>query len=244
LNALKSKQEQFMSVISLSLSWAWLKRDFRAGELKLLLIALVVATTSLAAVNFFADRMRLALAQQARSLLGGDLVVASDNPIPAEVSDRAKRLNLQVAQTVSFPSMAQVGETFQLSSVKAVSPNYPLRGSLKLGSVGTEAIPKAIGKGEAWIDQSLLSATYLPVKLGDTAFRPKAVIELEPDRGANFASFSPRVMIALEDLADTNLIQPGSRVTYRLLLAGAANDVAAFEQPYKSGEAKLGRGQS
>jgi putative ABC transport system permease protein len=65
-----------MSLISLSLSWAWLKRDFRAGELKLLLIALIVATTSLAAVNFFADRMRLALAQQARSLLGGDLVVA------------------------------------------------------------------------------------------------------------------------------------------------------------------------
>jgi putative ABC transport system permease protein len=232
-----------MKSIPLSLSLAWLKRDFRAGELKLLLIALVVATTSLAAVNFFADRMRLALASQARSLLGGDLVVASDNPLPLDLSERAKRLNLQVAQTVSFPSMVQVGESFQLSSVKAVSANYPLRGALKLGAVGSAALPKLIGKGEAWIDQSLLSASFEPLKLGDTAFVPKAVIELEPDRGANFASFSPRVMIALEDLAQTNLIQPGSRVTYRLLLAGSPTDIASFEQAYKSGEIKLGRGQ-
>jgi putative ABC transport system permease protein len=236
-------RKPIMNLLPLSLSWAWLKRDFSAGELKLLLIALVVATTSLAAVNFFADRMRLALAQQARSLLGGDLVVASDNPIPVELSERAKRLNLQVAQTVSFPSMAQVGETFQLSSVKAVSPNYPLRGALKLGAVGNNAIPKSIEKGETWIDQSLLSPTVAPVKLGDSAFMPKAVIELEPDRGANFASFSPRVMIALDDLAQTKLIQPGSRVTYRLLLAGAPDDIASFEQPFKSGATKLGRGQ-
>jgi putative ABC transport system permease protein len=234
-----------MNPVAFNLSWAWLKRDFRAGELKLLLIALVVATTSLAAVNFFADRMRLALAQQARSLLGGDLIVASDNPIPAEIAERAQRLNLQVAQTVSFPSMVQVGDSFQLSSVKAVSPNYPLRGALKLGGVAngpSALVPQAIGKGQAWIDQSLLSTTAT-LKLGDMAFKATAVIELEPDRGANFASFSPRVMIALDDLAQTKLIQPGSRVTYRLLLAGAAADVASFEQPYKKGDLKLARGQ-
>jgi putative ABC transport system permease protein len=237
-----SKRIPTMNSIPFSLSWAWLKRDFRAGELKLLLIALIVATTSLAAVNFFADRMRLALAQQARSLLGGDLIVASDNPIPADIAERAARLNLQVAQTVSFPSMVQVGDGFQLSSVKAVSPNYPLRGALKLGAVNNAPLPTVIGKSEVWIDQSLLSSNAL-IKLGDTEFKATAVIELEPDRGANFASFSPRVMIALDDLAKTKLIQPGSRVTYRLLLAGAAADVASFEKPYKNGDLKLARGQ-
>jgi putative ABC transport system permease protein len=232
-----------MTFASTSLSLTWLKRDFRAGELKLLLIALIVATTSLAAVNFFADRMRLALAQKARSLLGGDLVIASDSPIPLELVEQAKLLKLQIAQTVSFPSMVQVGENFQLSSVKAVSANYPLRGSLKLGSIGSIALPTQIGKGDTWIDQSLLPASGQSIKLGDTAFTPKAVIELEPDRGTNFASFSPRVMISLDDLAATKLIQPGSRVTYRLLLAGTAAAIATFENPYKNGDLKLGRGQ-
>jgi putative ABC transport system permease protein len=240
----------------LNLSWTWLKRDFRSGELKLLLIALIVATTSLAAVNFFADRMKIALALQARSLLGGDLVLASDLPIGNEPRELARVLNLQLAETVSFPSMVRLedangAETFQLSSVKAVSPNYPLRGNLKLagtsGTSGTsgklDPAPSKIAIGDVWLDQSLASSSKAKVRLGESDLKATAIIELEPDRGANFASFSPRVMIALDQLPATQLIQPGSRVTYRVLLAGSQANIASFEQAYKTGAMKLGRGQ-
>jgi putative ABC transport system permease protein len=230
---------------SFFLSIAWLRRDLRAGELKLLLVALIVATTSLAAVNFFADRMRLALSQQARSLLGADLVLASDNPISDDFRQLAKGLSLSVAETVSFPSMVQIGSSFQLSSVKAVSPTYPLRGALKLGPANGQPMAKAmlLSSGETWLDQSLSNQAKGTVKLGEREFIAKAIIEIEPDRGSNFASFSPRVMIPLADLESTQLIQPGSRVTYRLLLAGTAQAISAFEQPYKSGQKQLGRGQ-
>jgi putative ABC transport system permease protein len=231
--------------LSLTLSLSWLKRDFRAGELKLLLIALIVATTSLAAVNFFADRMRTALSQQARALLGADLVVASDGPIGDDIRERAKSLSLELAETVSFPSMVQVGEEFQLSSVKAVSPNYPLRGSLKLSTVTGASLPapNSLKSGDIWLDQSLGNAKSAKVKLGERSFEATALILLEPDRGANFANFAPRVMISLNDLSSTQLIQPGSRVTYRALLAGAPQSISAFEQPYKDGAIKLQRGQ-
>ena len=93
------------ALLWLKLAPSWLKRDFRAGELKLLLIALIVATMALASVEFFAERMKIALSQQARSLLGGDLVLASDLPIAPELRKRAESLGLTVAETISFPSI-------------------------------------------------------------------------------------------------------------------------------------------
>ncbi len=194
--------------------------------------------------------MRNALSQQARSLLGGDLVIASDSPIDTKVVERAQSLKLETAQTVNFPSMVQFGDNFVLSSIKAVSSNYPLRGSLKLGAFDAMPVPKVLGRNTVWIDQSLLASlpqTRTPnstkISLGEKDFSVNALIELEPDRGANFANFAPRVMLPIEDLAATQLLQPGSRVTYRLLLAGLPEQVAAFEAPYKSGTIALARGQ-
>ena len=231
------------ALLWLKLAPSWLKRDFRAGELKLLLIALIVATMALASVEFFAERMKIALSQQARSLLGGDLVLASDLPIAPELRKRAESLGLTVAETISFPSMVRVGDTLQLSSVKAVSSNYPLRGILKLGAPrGGQLAPK-LGPGQVWLDQSLSASDSGSVSLGDVSLKTTGIIELEPDRGANFANFAPRVMIALEQLPATQLIQPGSRVTYRILLAGTPAQVAEFETPYKTGAQQLARGQ-
>ncbi len=120
-----------------SLSTAWLRRDFRAGELTLLLAALIIAVAAISSVGFFVDRIRLALNLQARQLLGADLVIASDAPLPETVLKQAQTGGLRSAQTVSFPSMAladaspsQAAPAAVLTSVKAVSPGYPLRGYL------------------------------------------------------------------------------------------------------------------
>jgi len=216
------------------------QRDWRTGELRFLLLALIVAVAALSSVSFFVDRMRAGMTRDAHQLLGADLLVAADQGLPPQWVAQAAQRGLAQAQTVVFPSMAQAGEgdaaRSLLTSIKAVSAGYPLRGQVKLegakgGARGVDGIPAA---GTVWVDPQVLSS--LDVKLGDTLklgdrdFRIAEVIAVEPDRGSAFVNFAPRVMLSEGDLAATHLVQPGSRVTYRLLLAGAPDSVKAFQQ--------------
>ena len=218
-------------------------RDWRAGELRFLLVALVVAVAALTSVSFFIDRMRAGLDRDAHQLLGADLLVNADDPVRAEWRQEAERRGLLLADTVTFPSMAQAGEgddsMAQLSSIKAVSNGYPLRGQLTIttdpeaagGARGaaTRAVPEP---GTVWVDANLLPA--LRAKVGDTIvlgnsqFRIAQLIATEPDKGASFANFAPRVMLALQDLKATGLVDDFARVTYRLQVASTdRNDLAA-----------------
>ena len=119
-------------------------RDWRAGELRFLLVALIVAVAALSSVGFFIDRMRAGLARDANQLLGADLLVNADNPVPPAWRQEAERRGLLLADTVTFPSMAQGGEgeasTAQLASIKAVSKGYPLRGLLRTSTDPIEAL--------------------------------------------------------------------------------------------------------
>ncbi len=217
------------------------QRDWRAGELRFLLIALIVAVASLSAVGFFVDRMRAGMNRDAHQLLGADLLISGDQRITPSWRQEAERRQLTLADTVVFPSMAIAGEgdsaRSQLASLKAVSAGYPLRGALVVAdSVGgtdakTREIPAA---GTVWLDSNMLTALNLavgdPLKLGDRTFKIAKVLVVEPDRGSGFINFAPRVMLSMADLASTNLIQDGSRVTYRLLLAGAPQQVQDFQK--------------
>ena len=218
-------------------------RDWRAGELRFLLVALIVAVAALTSVSFFIDRMRAGLDRDAHQLLGADLLVNADDPVRAEWRQEAARRGLLLADTVTFPSMAQAGEgddsMAQLSSIKAVSNGYPLRGQLTV-SLDPEAAAGARGQatravpdpGTVWVDPNLLPA--LRAKVGDTIvlgnsqFRIARLIATEPDKGASFANFAPRVMLALQDLKATGLVDDFARVTYRLQVASKdRNDLAA-----------------
>lgn len=215
----------------LRLAWTQLGRDFRAGELRLLVVAVMLAVAALTAVGFFADRLNGALARDARALLGGDALVASDQPTPAAFVERARALGLATATTTGFPSMGRApddkGGATRLVAVKAVSDGYPLRGSLRVADApgGAERdATRAPEPGTVWVDAAVLDALNLAIGdtllLGDAALRIAAVIVIEPDRGAGFVNFAPRVMLHEADLAATHLIQPASRVTYRLAVAG------------------------
>lgn len=247
---------------ALSLSWLWLRRDFRAGELLLLLAALIVAVAAISSVGFFVDRIRSALNLQARQLLGGDLVIASDAPLSDEVVKQAGIIGLKVVQTVSFPSMAlaqppspgnsatagpPLAPAAVLASVKAVSPGYPLRGALRVSRALQSPDEPAMdipAPGTVWVDPALMQGLGLAVgdslQLGERSFRIEQLIGFEPDRGANFLNFAPRALIGLADLESTRLIQPASRVTYRTLFAGEPRRLSAFEQWVKG---KPARGQ-
>ena len=215
------------------------RRDWRAGELRFLLIALIVAVSALTSVGFFVDRMRGALARDAHQLLGADLLVRADQPIDPSWLAEAQGRTLRTAQTTVFPSMASSGAgdtgVTQLASVKAVTPGYPLRGNVKLRQgQGDQATREVPAPGTVWVDDNLLLAHKRQVgdqlRLGERSFRIAQVISVEPDRGAAFMNFAPRVMLAQTDLPSTGLIQYGSRVTYRLLVAGDAAQVAAFQR--------------
>ncbi len=210
-------------------------RDWRAGQLRFLLVALIVAVAALSAAGFFIDRLRAGLNRDAHQLLGADMVIASDAPIRPAWREEASRRGLLQAETAVFPSMAQAGEGDDaqsvLASLKAVTPAYPLRGRVKVtldagqaaDSIGTPAaqIP---APGTVWLDAALMGALKTqvgaPLRLGDRTFRIAQLIAAEPDRGTGFVNFAPRVMLRFDELASTGLVQVGSRVTYRLLVAG------------------------
>ena len=240
-----------MNASFLRLGWRTLWRDLRAGELRLLIVAVLLAVAALTAVGFFADRLKGGLQRDARQLLGGDAVLASDNPTPPAFVERARALGLQTAGTYGFPTMARAGDAqggaTKLVALKAVSEGYPLRGSVQVASApdgpaqATRDIP---AKGEVWVDGPLLESLALKVGdmllLGDTGLRISRVIALEPDRGAGFMSFAPRVMLNQVDIPATGLVQPASRVSYRFAVAGEARAVKQFSD---AAEADIKKGE-
>ncbi|MBN8751376.1 FtsX-like permease family protein [Xylophilus ampelinus] len=224
---------------SLRLGWRTLWRDLRAGELRLLIVAVLLAVAALTAVGFFADRLKGGLQRDARQLLGGDAVLVTDNPPPQAYVDRAAQLGLQGNTTYSFPTMARAtdaqGGASRLVAFKAVTTGYPLRGSVQVSSTlegAGESTREVPAPGQVWVDPSLLGALELkvgdPLLLGDAQLTISRVITLEPDRGGGFQSFSPRVMVNQADVARTALVQPASRVTYRFAVAGPERAVKAF----------------
>ena len=223
-------------------------RDWRSGEVRLLAAALAVAVAALSSVAFFVDRAQRALERDAAMFIGGDLALDSDRPIDASIADQAAAFGLQLARTVTFPSMAINGvrpDRSVLSAVKAVSATYPLRGALKLrAAAGDAAAAGGPPAGSAWVDPQLLDALDgapgQAIRLGESTFLVAGVIASEPDRGAQFLSFAPRVMIRLDDLAATELVQPGSRVMYHLLIAGDPAPVGDFARWLRP---RLQRGQ-
>ncbi len=230
-----------MKISFYQLGWKTLWRDLRAGELRLLLVAVTLAVAALTAVGFFADRIKGGLQRDARALLGGDIVLSSDNPTPQAFKDKATTLGLQSATSIGFPTMARAtdaqGGASKLVALKAVSAGYPLRGSLKTATasdtpeLATRDLPSP---GTAWVDASLLDSLGLKVGdqllLGNSNLKVERIIVIEPDRGAGFMNFAPRVMLHSDALAATGLVQPASRITYRTAMVGENAAVKAYTQ--------------
>ncbi len=225
----------------LRLGWRTLWRDVRAGELRLLLVAVTLAVAALTSVGFFADRLQGGLARDALQLLGGDVVLVSDAPTPAALVQQAQALGLQTATSMGFPTMARAPEAqgggVKLVALKSVQPGYPLRGNMQVADApgaapyATREIP---AQGEVWVDAQLLEALDLAMGdfllLGDAQLRIGRLITLEPDRGGGFTGFAPRAMLNAADMAATGLVQPASRIAYRFAVAGAPSAVQAFSR--------------
>ena len=210
-------------------------RDARSGELSVLLLALTVATASLTAVGFFTGRITQAVHAQAGEVLAADLRLESSQPFAAGYFEAARQRGLATAETWTFPTAVFRGEANQLVSIHAVSSGYPLRGHLRITDTpfgvarATDRLPP---RGAAWVDARVMAQLGLGIgdllHVGATDLRIAAVLDYRPDQGTGFVSLAPAVLMDMADVAATQLIQPGSRVSYAALFAGPAADIADF----------------
>ena len=219
--------------MSLALRLLW--RDWRGGELGMLLAALALAVGIVTTLGMFVDRLQSAVERRGSAFLAGDLVLRSREAVPQEWLLEARKAGLRDASVLDFATMAIAGDAMQLASVKAVSAAYPLLGKLGISErPGDAALVRSQGppRGEVWADTRLLQS--LGIRVGDLAeiglasLRVSAVLVSEPDAGASFVAFGPRLMMNLEDIPATGVIQPGSRVQYSYLFAGEKAAVARW----------------
>ncbi|PTQ81664.1 putative ABC transport system permease protein [Nitrosospira multiformis] len=231
-----------MNILKLSLRM--LGRDWRAGELRVLVFALVVAVGGMTTVGFFADRVQVALSRQGNQLLGADLIIFSDHPLAPHYAEEAKRRNLSISSAVKFPSMTAKGEESLLTEIKAVAEDYPLRGELRIsedfgnGAPPAERVTHIANRipspGTVWVDEKLMIGLSLKrgdrIEVGASRFAVDALITQEPDYSIGFLNLRPRVLINEVDLPATGLIQQGSRIGYRLLVSGDSGNVEEFRK--------------
>ncbi len=209
-----------------------LLQSFRTGGLYLLIIALSLAISATTALKFSNDQVKNAVSLQASQMLGADLVLSNNEPIEQQWKKKAEQLSLKQTNVTIFSSMAHTQDQFVMVNVKAIEPLFPLRGQLEI-----EPSAKAIQSGEVWLSQR--AADLLKVKLGDTVsiadgtFRFSGVIVRDSNQELGFSGFSPTVIIHQADIAKTHAIQTGSRIDYRLLMAGSPEQVQSFSKQFK-----------
>jgi putative ABC transport system permease protein len=197
-------------------------------------LSVIVAVASFTTVAFFADRVRLALTQEASQLLGADLVLVSDRPIGQTLRDAAADRGLRRVETVRFPSMITAGEVSLLVEIKAVAAGYPLKGHLRIAGADGAVFEATDGPapGTVWLDDRALARLGVApggtVGVGDRMFRVSGRTVDDPEANIGFLNMMPRLILHARDLEATGLVQAGSRVRYRLMVAGPAVRVAAF----------------
>ena len=230
---------------ALPLAWRQLRRDLRSGDIRILLAALVLAVVAITAVGFVTDRAERALAIEANRLLGGDAVLRSDAPIGAPMQALAQAPGLRRARTTELDSMLGVGENVKLAELHALGEGFPLRGRFRIrdaqGERDADGIP---APGTVWMRRAgaeTMGATLGErLRIGERDFLLSALVLAEPDAALDYFNVAPRVFLNEADLPATGLIQPGSRVRYRLIVAGDAGAVEGF---VRGARANLQRGQ-
>ena len=212
-----------------------LARDWRSGEVLVLLAALVVAVAAMSAVTFFTDRVRAAVSQQAGEALAADLRVESINALPPQMHEAAQRHGLATADVVSFRSVVAAGDATSLADVRGVSEGYPLRGVVQVADRLAGVPENAAGipaRGEVWAEPSLMARLGVAVgdelDVGRLRLRITRTLEFRPDEGWRFMELAPTLLLHYDDVLASGLLAPGSIVEHAGLYAGDAPALEAF----------------
>ena len=227
------------------LAWRFLRRDLRAGDVRVLLAAMALAVMAVTAVSFVTERAERALALEANRLLGGDVVLRSDTAIGDVPRKLAHDIGLRQTETWSFRSMLRAGDGLSLSEVRALGDGFPLRGRYRIdageGEQDNTDLPQP---GTVWLTRA--GAELLDVSVGDSVrlgrsdLRVAALVAQEPDAAMDYFNVAPRVFIRLDEIQATGLVQEGSRIAYRFIVA---SDDGAAQRFVDAMQGQLERGQ-
>lgn len=226
---------------AIALALRSLGREWKSGELGVLLLALAVAVAALTGVGFLVNRISLAVERQATEVLAADLRLESPQPVADAAAIEAARRGLSVARSTTVLSVVFLGERSQLTNLRFVSSTYPLRGVIKVGEAAYAKGTAAAGgppRGEIWPDSKLLAALGASVgdelAIGSSRFRVARVLISRPDQGGGFADLAPGALLNDADLAATQLLLPGSRAGFALLFAGERDRIGVFKEWLKA----------
>ncbi len=220
-----------------SLALKLFARDWRSGELRLLTLSLIVAISTMTCISLFTDRIKHSIIEQGGQVLAADAQVrGSATPEPPWLA-KAREEGISTAMSTSLSVMAFSGEHMKLSSIKAVSSSYPLKGSLSISSMPFgegEVVLHGPPSGEAWVDSGLFSSLAIVVgdsiEVGDTTLVVSAALIKEPDINMGAIFSGSRILMHENDLANTGALQPGSRVRYHWMLSGSDGEIERFKQ--------------
>ena len=221
----------------MTLALRMLGREWKSGELGVLLVALTVAVGALTGVGFLVNRISQSVALQANEVLAADLRLESGSAaLETSYETEARARGLKTVRSTSVLSVVFRDERTQLANLRAVGDGYPLRGTVGVADEAFGAatpVPRGPPRGEVWPDSKLLAA--LDAKPGDTVsvgaatFRVSRVLITRPDQGGGFGELAPSLLMHADDLPSTKLLQPGSRATHALLFAGEREEIARFK---------------
>ncbi|MGB1239321.1 MAG: ABC transporter permease, partial [Pseudomonadales bacterium] len=216
-----------------------IRSQWRRADWLTLMLSLFMMTALVTLLTTTSDRLYSSLTAQSADILGADLSLHSQQPINAQKIADAQALGLTSSPVIQFISMAESDEGNVLSTVRAVREPYPLRGTIETRPADNPGFPAA---GTVWADQSLLDRLSLSLGdklyLGYSTFTLSHIIEQSPDRGRGFANFNPQIIMRADELAATEILAPGSRADYRLLISGEAQAIAELESKWKPALAK------
>jgi len=217
-----------------------LMRDLKAGELTVLLVAMIVAVASMTAVGFFTDRVARAMQAQAAETLAADLVISSPAEISSDYLQKGTSSGLKTAVSNGFPTVAIAEGGRSLSIVSAVTDGYPLRGRVRVAdelfgeSYFAQNIP---ARGTAWLEPGIMARLDVDIgdtiRLGSAEFMVGRVLEFRPDQGFGFMAMAPSLLVNAADVPAMDVIKPGSRVTYKQLFSGSPEQIDAFRAAYE-----------
>jgi len=220
----------------MSFAFRLLLRDIRSGDILTLIIALIISVGTVTSIGLFIDRLQLSFEQQSANLLAADRLIRSDDEIPKNWQNKASELSLVIAENTSFSTMMFAGDALQLSQLSAVTDRYPLKGAYLVDDTlfGTgKALTKPPQKGQVWLSSRLASLLNVgigdQVEVGEAKLTVAKYLVRDPGSSSSAFAIAPRAVMNMADLASTQVIIPGSRVRYSLLLAGNRGALDEYE---------------
>ncbi len=217
--------------MEIQLAWRLFKRELLQGQLLLIVLAITLAVLSVTGLARVSERLQIAINGQASKFIAADRIINSPVKIDESILAKADELGLRHVSSMQFNSMVFAQDKFQLVTVRAVEEGYPLKGKIELNEKEGAQYSELPRAGHLWFETRLGGLLGYPkvLELGNQEFSLSAEIARLPDAGFNPFASSPVVLMRIEDVASTGVIQPGSRVTYLAQFAGEAEQLAQFE---------------